>query len=273
MRNFLPRYVPNRPESRLTTRIQIRLKVEDIPSKETRDLDFSHIISTIAGSNLASIVGSNGYSGLSSLQKTKSVTVMVVNLFFSNPAILPVHGFGYLIPRTVPFKQNPERALGVVFDSDATIGQDEVPGTKVTVMLGGHWWDGWTGYPDEDEGASMAKTILQRHLGIAEKPRAIRVSLQRDCIPQYPVGHQKNMEDASRQLKRMFQGRLRVAGNSYTGVGLNDCVRAAKDVAEGLVLERVEGLFERWEPGLTGLESFVGGKKYLWPTKKQLGEA
>ncbi len=199
---------------------------------------------------------------LSSLHKTKSVTVMVVNLYFSNPAILPVHGFGYLIPRTVSFEQNPERALGVVFDSDATIGQDEVPGTKVTVMLGGHWWDGWTAYPDEEEGASMAKAILQRQLGISEEPRATRVSLQRDCIPQYSVGHQKNMEDASRQLKRMFQGRLRVAGNSYTGVGLNDCVRAARDVVQGLVNGK----------GETGLESFVGGKKYSWVTKKDLNE-
>ena len=194
-----------------------------------------------------------------SLAKALSVTVMVVNLFYPNPAILPVHGFGYLLPRTVPFEQNPERALGVVFDSDASIGQDEVPGTKVTVMFGGHWWDDWNTYPDEDEGAAMAKSILNRHLGISEEPRAIRVSLQRNCIPQYPVGHERNMEKGHDQLER-FQGRLRVAGSSYTGVGLNDCVRAAKDVVKGLV----DGT------GKTGLESFVGGKKYSWVTAEDL---
>lgn len=188
-----------------------------------------------------------------SLAKAFPITIMVVNLFFSNPAILPVHGFGYLLPRTVLYEQNPERALGVVFDSDATIGQDAVPGTKVTVMLGGHWWDRWDTYPDEDEGAAMAKRILNRHLGISEEPRAIRVNLHRDCIPQYPVGHEMNMEKAHDQLER-FQGRFRVAGNSYTGVGLNDCVRAARDAVKGLV----DGT------GKTGLESFVGGKKYSW---------
>ncbi len=178
---------------------------------------------------------------------------MVVNLFYSNPSLLPVHGFGYLIPRSVPFIANPELALGVVFDSDAAIGQDDIPGTKVTVMLGGHWWDGLESYPDEEEGASMAKALLKRHLDIAEEPQAVNVGLQKDCIPQYTVGHEQRMWKASEMLER-FQGRLRVAGNSYTGVGLNDCVRAAKDV----VTKLVDGT------GRTGLEAFVGGRKWSW---------
>lgn len=184
---------------------------------------------------------------------------MVVNLFFTNPNVLPVHGFGYLLPRSLSLDQNPERALGIVFDSDASIGQDDASGTKVTVMLGGHWWDDFESYPDEDEGASMARAILKRHLGIEEEPRAVRVSLQRDCIPQYGVGHEQRMADASRELEK-WKGKLRVAGNSYTGVGLNDCVRAARDVAKGLV----DGTAR------TGLESFVGGKKWSWVTPDQL---
>lgn len=171
---------------------------------------------------------------------------MVVNLYYSSPSVLPARGFGYLLPRSLPFEQNPERALGVVFDSDATIGQDEIPGTKVTVMLGGHWWDGWVAYPDEEQGASMAKAILKRHLGISEEPQAIHVGVQEDCIPQYTVGHHSRMIQAKDALKK-FNGRLRVAGNSYNGVGLNDCVRSARDVAMGLV----DGSAVK-----TGLESF-----------------
>ena len=157
---------------------------------------------------------------------------MVVNLYYSNPDLLPVHGFGYLMPRSLPFAQNPERALGVVFDSDATIGQDKIPGTKLTVMLGGHWWDGWDTYPDEGEGEYMAKSIIARHLKILEEPQAVRVSLQKDCIPQYTVGHTKRMMEAHAILERIFNGKLVVAGNSFTGVGLNDCVRAAKNLVD-----------------------------------------
>ena len=175
---------------------------------------------------------------------------MVVNLFFGDPDLLRVHGFGYLLPRSLPFEQNPERALGVIFDSDATIGQDNVPGTKLTVMIGGHWWDGWDTYPDEEEGANMARAVLARHLKIVEEPQTIRVSLQKNCIPQYTVGHADRMWTANQALEQRFHGKLRVAGNSYTGVGLNDCVRAARDVATS-VYTRVGG---------TGLEHFVRGE-------------
>lgn len=225
-----------------------------------RDHDFDHVIATIPGEKLASIVHQpTTITDLSPLRETYAVSVMVVNLFYSNPDVLPVHGFGYLLPRSVPFEQNPERALGVVFDSDASIGQDDITGTKVTVMLGGHWWDNFDTYPDEDEGASMAKAVLKRHLGICEEPRAIRVNLHNKCIPQYGVGHEKRMEDTNRRLES-FNGRLNVAGNSYTGVGLNDCVRAARDVVKGFV----DGT------GRTGLESFVGGKKWSWIKPEEL---
>ena len=179
---------------------------------------------------------------------------MVVNVFYKDPNLLSVSGFGYLIPRSIPFEQNPERALGVVFDSDATIGQDAVPGTKLTVMLGGHWWDGWNSYPTDDQGAQMARIVLRRHLNITAEPDIIRVSLQRECIPQYTVGHEDRLASASRDLQRGYQGRLRVAGNSYTGVGLNDCVRAARDVVKNLVT--ADGAFK------TGLESFTQEKTW-----------
>ena len=184
---------------------------------------------------------------------------MVVNLFYANPSILPTSGFGYLLPRSLPFEQNPERALGVVFDTDASIGQDVVAGTKLTVMIGGHWWDDFDTYPSEDEGAAMAKAVLKRHLGIAEEPQAVRVGLQKSCIPQYEVGHEQRMEQASKALE-VFEGRLRVAGNSYTGVGLNDCVRAAQDVVRGLVLGTAK----------TGLEGFVGGREWIWVEPNRL---
>lgn len=186
---------------------------------------------------------------------------MVVNLYFSQPKLLPVQGFGYLIPRTVPFDENPELALGVVFDSDVSVGQDTIPGTKVTVMLGGHWWDDWEVYPDEEEGARMAKAVLERHLGITEEPQVVRVALQKNCIPQYTVGHEERMAETSHLLER-FEGRLRVAGSSYTGVGLNDCVRAASDVVDGLV----DGT------GKTGLDSFVRGR-WVWVDAKEYSKA
>ena len=232
---------------------QVQITTSSHPGKQKQRSDCSHVISTLSGRTLSRITENKSIRSLwPTIGQTDAVTVMVVNVFFRE-SVLPVHGFGYLLPRSIPIDQNPERALGVVFDSDASFGQDNASGTKITVMLGGHWWDGYDAYPDEAEGASMARAVLRRHLHIAKEPRAIRVSIQRDCIPQYTVGHDDRMARASQDLEE-WKGRLRVAGNSYTGVGLNDCVRAAGDVVTGLV----DGTME------TGLESFVGGRKWSW---------
>ncbi|KAH7400090.1 protoporphyrinogen oxidase-like protein [Cadophora sp. MPI-SDFR-AT-0126] len=201
-----------------------------ISSKDDHPANYTKAISTVSSRVLSSLTS----NALPTFAQTHSVTVMVVNLYFKDPHILPERGFGYLIPRSIPLAQNPERALGVVFDSDAVKGQDTASGTKVTVMLGGHWWDAFDTYPDEEEGINMARSVLHRHLNVTAKPAATRVSLQRNCIPQYTVGHESRMQAAHVDLMREFKGKLAVAGNSYTGVGLNDCVRAARDVVMGM---------------------------------------
>ncbi|MCJ1399263.1 oxygen-dependent protoporphyrinogen oxidase [Xylographa trunciseda] len=240
-----------------SSKVQIKPKKAKQSGAKPSTHRYSHVVSTISGKTLNSITAP--VDSLSPLALTPSVTVMVVNLYYSNPELLHVHGFGYLLPRSLPFDQNPERALGVVFDSDATIGQDEIPGTKLTVMLGGHWWNGWDTYPDEDEGAYMARAILARHLNITEEPQAVRVALQKECIPQYTVGHAARMRDVSSRLQDHFHGRLKVAGNSYSGVGLNDCVRAAKELSMRLVADSKA----------TGLEDLVAGGE-TW-TRREKG--
>ncbi|KAK2800943.1 hypothetical protein FQN50_007918 [Emmonsiellopsis sp. PD_5] len=170
--------------------------------------------------HLASLLSLNNYA----------VTVMVVNLYYSNPNLLRHQGFGYLIPRTVAISQNPELALGVIFASETSRGQDDAPGTKLTVMLGGHWWDGWqpSDLPDEESGIEMAKSVLARHLQITEEPVLARARLQRDAIPQYQVGHVELLKSLDGALDEAFAGKLKVAGAWYTGVGVNDCVRSAR---------------------------------------------
>jgi oxygen-dependent protoporphyrinogen oxidase len=180
---------------------------------------------------------------------------MTVNLYFPQPSLHGVQGFGYLIPQSVPFEQNPERALGVIFDSDAVTGQDTADGTKLTVMLGGHWWDGWEHYPSEEEGLELARSVIRRHLGITDEPLASHVNLSKDCIPQYTVGFDDRLKAYGQKLKDDYRGRVRVVGNLYNGVGVNDCIKGAWMVAKSL---RGDGWKERW----TGLERVVD--EYRW---------
>lgn len=179
----------------------------------------------------------------------------MVNLYYPDPNLLPIRGFGYLIPQATPLAQNPELALGVVFDSEITREQDTAPGTKVTVMLGGHWWDGWETLPTDSELIEKAKSVLNRHLGITGEPEAFHVSTQKDCIPQYKVGHAQRMKEAHHALLRNFGGRLKVAGNSYTGVGVNDCLMAAREIA-------LASQADDWS-SRTGLEGFERDMKFV----------
>lgn len=252
--------------------------------------EHTHVISAITPSTtldlLTPTLSSYPASTLRKLDRLRSipaVTVCVVNLYFRTPHLLRkthipgglptglplgLSGFGYLIPRTIPFEQNPERALGVIFDSDisptlhTTVSPDTL-GTRLTVMLGGHWWDGWSSYPSDTEAQEMARSVLARHLGITEEPAAMATTLQRNCIPQYTVGHSARMTQAHEGLLEAFGGRLRVAGSWYTGVGVNDCLRAAWDVAQGLKdAERVGGSVKKRElsASRTGLERFAWGR-------------
>lgn len=286
-------------------------------------------------------------------RSSNSATVLVVNLYYSSSSLDTIpDGFGYLLPRTVPIAQNPERALGVIFGSctsgprgDAAIrvrewvdfvdddfkfyhkriedkeqkihreldamareadsstlpeveglkdkvealttslkevvttlaeagraiaqhndpstlqvrervGQDTAPGTKLTVMIGGHWWSEWHAgdYPSEAEGIELAKSVLRRHLKIEEEPLIAKAKLQRDCIPQYQVGYRDDMAEIHAHFARLFEGRLKLIGPPWQGgVGVNDCVKRAREIS---TIVR-----EGWDDK-TGLEGFAEKEKW-----------
>ncbi|KAL5113232.1 oxygen-dependent protoporphyrinogen oxidase [Pleosporales sp. CAS-2024a] len=214
------------------------------PLKEKGQLGVSVTTGTKDKSTTASF--DLAISTLRSPSLTPYVTVQTINLFYTTPNLNPP-GFGYLIPQSVPFEQNPERALGVIFDSSATSGQDTAPGTKFTVMLGGHWWNGWASFPSDAEALDMAKSVLARHLGIKEEPAVSYVNLSQDCIPQYTVGYEDRLRDFARGIGTEFGGRLRVVGNQFNGVGVNDVITGAWNMARGL---RGYG----WKSGSVGLD-------------------
>ncbi|KAJ3405621.1 oxygen-dependent protoporphyrinogen oxidase [Chytriomyces hyalinus] len=210
-----------------------------------KTISASHVISTIPSFTLQHLLPeASTISPI--LSKTPAVTVAVVNLAYKKPNILPVTGFGYLVPRTQ--KSN---VIGVIFDSEAVPGQDEVPMTRVTCMMGGHRFKevfGEDGFSSE-KCLEMARDAIKKDLGIDAVPSNHCVHLHRDCIPQYTVGHEARLKNLHHTLLSEFGGRLSVAGSSYLGVGVNDCVVSAKNVTAKLA--------ESLDSPVTGLEKVV----------------
>ncbi|KAK3687109.1 oxygen-dependent protoporphyrinogen oxidase [Vermiconidia calcicola] len=262
-------------------------------AKSEEQETYGHVVSALSSEQLSFLHKDDSMKLIPSIP---SVTVMTVNLYYRTPDMHPP-GFGYVIPQATSFEKNPERALGVVFDTAYSPSPDDVDmnnwhiqnadqlkdardsgqmvnvndfawynlpnkpnlqddvkqrGTKVTVMLGGHYWTGWPAFPDEKEGLALAKSLLERHLAIKEEPEVWQVNIQKDCIPQYTVGHEQRLKTAHTNLKRQYNGKLRVAGSWMAGVGVNDCLRSAWEVVQGI---------SRGRDG-TGLEH-IGSNEYV----------
>lgn len=239
-------------------------------SSGPNDNSYDKVISTLYSRTLSTLVPPNS---LPSLAATSAVTIRLVNLWSPHPNLnYPHNGFGYLLPQTVPLEQNPHAALGVIFDSDAKSPGadahtppygDTIPGTKLTVMMGGHHWSDLPAdflpdaYTSDTAAIQAAKETVQIQLGIPQEAWSVSsTKLCVDCIPQHLPGHISLMASAHNELLQNFKGKLAVCGGSYTAPGVPGSLRAARDVA-AQTAGREKG--RRYGVGDTGLERFTHG--------------
>lgn len=232
------------------------------------EVKYDKVISSLYSGSLAKLTGES----LPTLKNhSAAVTIQLVNLWYPDLNLNASHpGFGYLIPQSVPAENNPHAALGVIFDSDREAAanvpeRESAPGTKLTVMLGGHYWDylDADSWPDEKEATAMAMDTVQRQLGIPPtEPVFTSTKVCRDCIPQHLVGHRDRMSQAHTELYDAFRGTLAVVGSSYTAPGVLPSLKAGRDMAlqvsgQGYKLD--DGTeSEMLHVGPTGLARFVG---------------
>ncbi|KAI9593176.1 hypothetical protein BDF19DRAFT_448833 [Syncephalis fuscata] len=167
-----------------------------------------------------------------------SSNVAVVNLIYAKPLNIP-NGFGYLIPTV----EQDTMTLGVVFDSQSLPANINAPNaTRLTVMMGGRyrWSQQQLDHVSEDEFLEQALLTVRKHLGITDQPMHTLVSIQRQCIPQYQVGHADQLHALHRDLPQLSHGRLAVTGASYTGVSINDCIWHAEQLANRIATHHAD---------------------------------
>ena len=135
-----------------------------------------------------------------------------------------LNGFGYLTP-----KQEKQSTLGTLWDS--SIFEGRAPEGKVLFrsMMGGACFPEYIKLSDA-EVESRVRADLEKTMGITAAPSFIRIFRHDKAIPQYTVGHGKRLEALAGLLGK--HPGLVLTGNSYRGIGLNDCVAAAHRGAE-----------------------------------------
>ncbi|XP_078525294.1 protoporphyrinogen oxidase [Lissotriton helveticus] len=192
-----------------------------------------HIISAMPAKALSQVVPASLNPVAMELRQIDAVTVAVVNLQYEG-AILPVSGFGHLVPS---FEDG--ALLGIVYDSIAFPEQNRTGAlsTRLTVMLGGAWFEKDVGDPSRvsDEQLLLRATeAVKNQLGVEEKPSLAIVKLHKDCIPQYTLGHWKRTDNIFRYLEENALP-LSLIGASFEGVSVNDCIYNARKAVERLL--------------------------------------
>lgn len=130
--------------------------------------------------------------------------------------------------------------------------QDHLGGTNQTFEITGATWssekwenrapEGWVNmrvflggnrpaFADtfDSELVTIAKQSIQNILHLSQPITVVEVRKWRNALPQYMVGHSEKMDRLDEHLRK--QSKIFLAGTSYRGVGIPDCIRQGNDIA------------------------------------------
>ncbi|KAI8346169.1 protoporphyrinogen oxidase [Blakeslea trispora] len=223
---------------------------------QSKELFVDHVISTLPSSVLDKLTSSKP---LPHLNHNPSVDVAVVNLAYPSHVKLAYDGFGFLTPhRDTPYPTPLPGTLGVIFDSNALADQErsyQPETTKLTAMIGGSDWEDAFGKTPIDQldpeiAHDYACNIMRTFLNIDAEPTHAMVHLQKQCIPQYLVGHESRMRELHHTLSQQYGQLLSVTGASYLGVSVPDCIKYSRMLVEELLVSGALGSRDKVVTGL-----------------------
>jgi oxygen-dependent protoporphyrinogen oxidase len=236
--------------------VSVQTKGQETKVKtEHKEFHVDHVVSTIPSRQLEKVLD----TALPHLSHNPVSDVAVVNVAYDGVK-LGYDGFGFLTPhRDTKYRVPVPGTLGVIFDSNAMPGQDSR--VKLTAMMGGCDWQDAFGKTSIDEldpevAYSRALEVMSVFLNIHEKPSHAMVNLQKQCIPQYVVGHEGRMRELHHAIQKEYGHALSVTGASYLGVSVPDCIKNSRMLVEELL---VTGALGNREKVVTGLGKTVEG--------------
>jgi oxygen-dependent protoporphyrinogen oxidase len=188
-------------------------------------LDADQVVMTAPAHAAASLVQDASADAASALREIPFVDMRVLALGFDRVDVPhTLDGFGFLIP-----DGQGVTSLGVLFTS--SLFRERAPEGKVLlrVIMGGHR------QPDvcERPFAAVLATVrrdLERTLGITAAPDMVYDIPWPKSIPQYLMGHRERVARAEHALPEGIW----LTGNSYHGIGVNDTIQHAQQLAQTL---------------------------------------
>ncbi|WP_158508870.1 protoporphyrinogen oxidase [Gemmatirosa kalamazoonensis] len=135
----------------------------------------------------------------------------------------PLDGTGYVVPRT---EGRPAQACTWVSSKHA--GRAPAGTRLFRVFIGGAQRPELVTRPDADL-VAIAREELRRTLGVTAAPKLELVSRWVGAMPQYHMGHPERVRRIEARVAATPW--LALAGNSYRGVGVPDCIASGERAA------------------------------------------
>jgi oxygen-dependent protoporphyrinogen oxidase len=155
-----------------------------------------------------------------------SSAILVTLVYDREKLARPLDGFGFLVPR-------PERRNVAAATWASTKFPSRTPPhlAAIRAFIVDEEATALMNAPEFDI-LDLVRVELQRWMGIGTLPRFHTLYRWPLSMPQYVVGHDGRLERIAEHLTE-YPG-LSLAGNAYDGVGVPDCVRRAKAIAEAI---------------------------------------
>jgi len=166
------------------------------------------------------------------LRQVRMNSSATVSLAYEAGAIQhPLNGTGFLVPRT-----ESARITGCTWTSAKFAHRAPDGMVLLRAFVGGPRAAEHVDL-DDDALTDMVRREFQRIMSITEAPAFSRVYRWREAHPQYDVGHLELVE----AIEHRCPPNLRLAGASYRGLGLPDCI-AQGEAAASAILEELARL-------------------------------
>ena len=168
---------------------------------------------------------------LRQIRFVSTATVSCAYLLEDIPAARVINGYGVLIPAS-----EPSRVLAATWSSTKFRHRAPSDAVLMRAFIGGYRDEAAAALPDP-ELLKLVTTEFGRLFGVTRPPMLHRIFRWPRANPQYDVGHLDRvalMEKSAGEIPG-----LHLAGSSYRGVGMPDCIHSAHQAVKRLLGDQI----------------------------------
>ena len=215
---------------RLNTRVE-NLKLDDqswtITTNTREQISADAVCLALPAYLAASLLENISGDLATKLRQIKYASTATINFAYKRSAINhPLNGFGFV----VPFIEK-RSLIACTFSSVKFFGRAPEEHVLLRAFAGGALQPEIFALDTADL-VPRIEADLSELLGITGRPMFVEVAKWERSMPQYEVGHLDRVAEMESEVSKLPG--LTLAGNSYRGAGIPDCVRSGETAAESI---------------------------------------